>query len=198
MPEECVCKCASSWVRAQPGGWVRAQPGSGDRALPGGSACQGRQQLGPGRARQVQPAKCDSSRSRAQPGGARALRANHKTSGAVRLQPCPSLRWQGGRIRKGKSWIDRDVPPLRTLLRDRVGGVRGMQGGLGEHSQAPLVPLARAVPGSSCCRPGCAGLHMLTAQHNTKSGTIDSSAGFLRPGSTGSHSLPPVGRADCH
>ena len=131
MAEGCACKVDSSACSL---------------SLPSASA------VDPDTARQVQPAKCDSSRSRAQPGGARALRANHKTSGAVRLQPCPSLRWQGGRIRKGKSWIDRDVPPLRTLLRDRVGGVRGMQGGLGEQSQAPLVPLARAVPGSSCYR----------------------------------------------
>ena len=43
-----------------------------------------------------------------------------------------------------KSWLDRDVSLSELNHGTAFGGVRGSQGGLGEQSQAPLVPLAAA------------------------------------------------------
>ena len=76
------------------------------------------------------------------PGRARALRANRKTNGAARLRHCPSLRWQGGMIFiKQKLDGQRRAPPQNSTTGPRRRGKGDRQGGIGEQSQAPLVPL---------------------------------------------------------
>ena len=42
-----------------------------------------------------------------------------------------------------KSWPDRDVSTSELNHKNALERVRGIQGGLGEQSQAPLVPLGR-------------------------------------------------------